>query len=182
MSRHAPYRRSRGGNEEAMDQGVLGLEIHGLSRTIKHYLALTMPEKTRIATGGNTPIIMYLNRHRDSDVFQYDIEKRFCITSSTASRVLALMEKKGLIRRESVASDARVKKITLTGKADAIVEDLAENAGRMERRLLEGFTERERDQLIGYLARMRTNIDAAQQELAGVDRNAQERRTQEDHQ
>ena len=165
-----------------MDQGVLGLEIHGLSRTIKHYLALTMPEKTRIATGGNTPIIMYLNRHRDSDVFQYDIEKRFCITGSTASRVLALMEKKGLIRRESVASDARVKKITLTGKADAIVEDLAENAGRMERRLLEGFTERERDQLIGYLARMRTNIDAAQQELAGVDRNAQERRTQEDHQ
>ncbi|SPU25488.1 MarR family transcriptional regulator [Bifidobacterium bifidum] len=67
---------------------------------------------------------MFLDRNRNREIYQHTIEQKFCITRSTASRVLALMEKKGLIARESVAHDARCKRIVLTDKADAIVADL----------------------------------------------------------
>ena len=76
---------------------------------------------------------MFLARNRDREIYQHTIEQKFCITRSTASRVLALMEKKGLIARESVAHDARCKRIVLTDKADAIVADLKANGERVER-------------------------------------------------
>lgn len=79
---------------------------------------------------------MFLARNRGREIYQHTIEQKFCITRSTASRVLALMEKKGLIARESVEHDARCKRIVLTDKADAIVADLKANGDRVERLLV----------------------------------------------
>ena len=56
------------------------------------------------------------------------------------------MEKKGLIARESVAHDARCKRIVLTDKADAIVADLKANGERVERLLVDGFFRKARKQ------------------------------------
>lgn len=145
-----------------MDHRSLSLEIHSLSKTIGRYLSATLPERARIATGGNAHIIMFLAHNRNRDIYQHNIEERFCITRSTASRVLALMEKKHLITRDTVESDARVKKISLTGKAEAIVEDLDNNATRMEAKLLKNFSQAERAQFEDYLQRLRENIRDAQ--------------------
>lgn len=152
-----------GDDADGLHQRVLSLEIQSLSKSIRRYLASTMPEMTR-ATGGNAHIIMFLARHRDCDVYQHDIERRFCITRSTASRVLSLMERKGLIVRRSVASDARLKKITLTATADSIVEELRDNAHRMEDKLVADFSQAERDRLVGYLYRLQSNIETAQRQ------------------
>ena len=46
-------------------------------------------------------------------VFQKDIEAEFSINRATASKMLALMEKKRLIKRTSYASDSRFKQIEL---------------------------------------------------------------------
>ncbi|MBT1172804.1 MarR family transcriptional regulator [Bifidobacterium sp. MA2] len=148
-----------------MDSHILSFELRALVKAINRHLGETMPESARIATGGNARIIMFLARNRDEDVYQHTIERKFCITRSTASRVLALMEKKGLIARESVAHDARLKKIVLTAKADSIVATLQANGERMERRLVEGFTDEERAALMDYVQRMRANVDAAQREF-----------------
>ena len=75
------------------------------------------------------------------------------------------MEKKGLIARESVAHDARCKRIVLTDKADAIVADLKANGERVERLLVDGFSESEKAALRDYVSRMRANIDRAQHEF-----------------
>ena len=40
-------------------------------------------------------IIGYLYRHRDTPVFQRDIEREFSITRSTVTNILQLMERKG---------------------------------------------------------------------------------------
>lgn len=104
-------------------------------------------------------------RNRDREIYQHTIERQFCITRSTASRVLALMEKKGLVARESVAHDARCKRIVLTDKADAIVADLKANGERVEQLLVDGFSESEKAALRDYVARMRANIDRAQYEF-----------------
>ncbi|WP_163197651.1 MarR family winged helix-turn-helix transcriptional regulator [Bifidobacterium platyrrhinorum] len=148
-----------------MDSHILSFELRALVKAINRHLGETMPESARIATGGNARIIMFLARNRDKDIYQHTIERKFCITRSTASRVLALMEKKGLIARESVAHDARLKKIVLTAKADSIVACLSANGERMERRLVEGFTDEERAALMDYVLRMRANVDTAQREF-----------------
>ena len=148
-----------------MDGRILSFDLRALVRALGRHLDETMPESARIATGGNARIIMFLACNRDEDIYQHTIERKFCISRSTASRVLALMEKKGLIVRESVAHDARLKRIRLTAKADAIVADLVANGDRVERRLVEGFTDAEKAALMDYVLRMRANIDAAQREF-----------------
>lgn len=148
-----------------MDKHVLSMEMRALSKAVDRYLGESMPESAREATGGNAHIILFLARNRDRTIYQHDIERKFCITRSTASRVLALMEKKGLIVRESVVHDARCKRIVLTEKADAIVADLKANGERMERLLVDGLTPLERETLFACIHRMRENIGAAQREF-----------------
>ncbi|HJJ63555.1 MAG TPA: MarR family transcriptional regulator, partial [Methanocorpusculum sp.] len=52
----------------------------------------------------------------ESDIFQKDIEQTFTLRRSTVSGVLSSMEEAGLIIRERVESDARLRKITATEK------------------------------------------------------------------
>ena len=61
-------------------------------------------------------IIRYLIENQDKDIYQKDIEKHCSIGRSTVTNILQLMEKKGLIRREAVPNDARLKKVMLTQK------------------------------------------------------------------
>lgn len=71
-------------------------------------------------SGVNAQILRYLAEHEDADVFQRDIEEAFSIRRSTVSKIVGLMETKGLIRRESVAQDARLKRLRLTEKSRRI--------------------------------------------------------------
>ena len=148
-----------------MDQHILSIEMRAVTKAVDRYLGESMPQTARETTGGNAHIIMFLARNRGREIYQHTIEQKFCITRSTASRVLALMEKKGLIARESVEHDARCKRIVLTDKADAIVADLKENGDRVERLLVGGFSDGEKAALRDYVARMRANIDRAQHEF-----------------
>ena len=140
-----------------MDQHILSIEMRAVTKAVDRYLGESMPQTARETTGGNAHIIMFLARNRGREIF--------CITRSTASRVLALMEKKGLIARESVEHDARCKRIVLTDKADAIVADLKANGDRVERLLVGGFSDGEKAALRDYVARMRANIERAQREF-----------------
>ena len=65
-------------------------------------------------------IIGYLFDRQDKDIFQRDIEAEFKISRSTTSSMLTLMEKKGLVVRQSVPGDARLKKLTLTERAKSL--------------------------------------------------------------
>lgn len=135
------------------------LEIRAVHHLIARYWnVVTPPEST--GSGTNMPIILYLHDHRNEDVFQYDIERAFSITRSTASRVLALMEKKGLITRTGVQWDARVRKIELTPAAGGIVEELQRRSRQLERTLFEGFSDDEQRRFLTDLERMKANLYA----------------------
>ena len=96
---------------------------------------------------GTTPyhgrIIGYLYKNRDIDVFQRDIESHFGIRRSTVTKVLQAMENNGLIVRTAVLSDARLKKITLTRKAEDMHEHFREEIDSFEEMLSEGLSEAE---------------------------------------
>ena len=63
-----------------------------------------------------------------------------------------------LILRQSVPRDARLKKLTLTEKAQGYSDLMRENAMRMNRQLLKGFTAEEEEQLFSFLERLQKNV------------------------
>jgi DNA-binding MarR family transcriptional regulator len=66
--------------------------------------------------GSQGYIIKYLSENQNCDIFQKDIEKKFKIRRSTVTSALNRMEKGGLVVRQSVERDSRLKKISLTEK------------------------------------------------------------------
>ncbi|MDF1496382.1 MarR family winged helix-turn-helix transcriptional regulator [Caproiciproducens sp. CPB-2] len=142
-----------------MEKMRIGLELRSLNNMIRRYFEFSSHKnEIETITGNNGWIIGYLADNADKDIYQKDLEDHFTITRSTASKVLSLMEQKGLVQRQAVAQDARLKKIVLTEKAWKIKGLMREDAERMERTLTSGFTEEEVETLYSYLQRMRTNI------------------------
>ncbi|KRM73319.1 MarR family winged helix-turn-helix transcriptional regulator [Secundilactobacillus collinoides] len=68
-------------------------------------------------TGVQMSMIDFLGRRSNDVVLQRDIEAEFNIQRSTATVLLQRMERKGLVVRQSAASDARQKQVILTQKA-----------------------------------------------------------------
>ena len=154
------------GNDWLTTRRSLGKRL-GKAPSVAHSLAaqrgqpvfsVTRPEAAEDISSGNVDIIVYLARHDNEEIFPQDIEQRFGVTRSTSCRVLGLMEQKGLIAREPVKRDARLKKIVLTNKSRHIAEVLRDNAKNMERILLEGLEDDQIRQFMHVLDVMQTNL------------------------
>lgn len=92
----------------------IGHEIKVLNQVLQRKLIYSAKDKgVDKLTLMHGWIIAYLYDHCDEDVYQKDIENAFSIARSTVTSILKLMEKKNYITRESVESDARLKKLVL---------------------------------------------------------------------
>lgn len=135
------------------------LEFRSLNNMIRRFFEFSSHKKEiESVTGNNGWIIAFLADNADREIFQKDIEEHFTITRSTTSKVLSLMEQKGLIRRMAVSQDARLKKIELTDKAHDIRKIMLDDREKLENTLMKGFTEDEAELLVNYLKRMKENI------------------------
>lgn len=144
-----------------MEQTKIGLEVRSLNNMIRRYFEFSSHKKEiEKVTGNNGWIICYIANNAEREIYQKDIEDHFTITRSTVSKVLSLMEQKGLIQRLAVTQDARLKKIVLTEKAWEIRKIMIDDAEKLERTLMKGFTEEETRTLLFYLKRMKVNISA----------------------
>lgn len=133
------------------------MTIHQLSHMIHHRL-----EGLRGNDSGSTRyhgrIVCYLNNRRDENVYQRDIEEKFGIRRSTATRLLQLMESNGLIVRESVSSDARLKKITITEKGIAFDAQVRGEIDCFEAALARSFTEKELEEFFRLAEKLRNTL------------------------
>lgn len=144
-----------------MEEIRIGLELRTLNNLIRRYFDFSSHKnEVETITGNNGWIIGYLgdNAEVGKDIYQKDIEDYFNITRSTVSNVLSLMEQKGLIQRQAVGQDARLKKIVLTDKAKEIKGLMKEDVERLEHTLKNGFTDEELKTLYEYIQRMKKNI------------------------
>lgn len=141
-------------------QRHIGRDLHRLDNCIGRFLFRQSGEirTDDEVTGTNMRIIRFLKVNENRDIFQKDVEKEFGITRSTASRVLVLMEEKDLVRRCSVESDARLKKLVLTEKSSRMADRMREIGEKTDAKLLEGFTEAEKETLCLFIDRMTKNM------------------------
>ena len=129
------------------------------SRLIKRYIDnSTDKAKFKKMTGAHGWAIGFFYHNRDRDIFQRDFEKECNVRPSSATSMLKLMEKNGLIKRVGVDYDARLKKIVLTEKAIKIQETLDEKFAALEKRLSEGISEEELETFFTVLSKIRKNI------------------------
>lgn len=109
-------------------------------------------------TGMQRWTIGFLKDHEEQIVFQRDLEAEFKVSRATASNMLSVMERKGLICRVPVEHDARLKQLVLTERGRAIMERAEEDVRQMERSLLMGLSEEEISNLKGTLDKMLRNL------------------------
>jgi len=134
-------------------------ELHILSNLImRHIENFPVKKQMDAITGTNGWIIGYLAHNPEKDIFQKDLEKEFGITRSTTSKVINRMVSLGLIEKEDVASDARLKKLKLTPQAWKFHYKMQKSFDDFEEELLTEFSEKEVEQLHFFIERMKENL------------------------
>lgn len=147
---------------DVMENRKLGFEIHKTARLTKRYMdSDALKSYVDKITGTHGWAIGYLYHNRDKDIFQKDFEQKFNIRRSTASSILSLMEKNGLIFRESVTYDARLKKITLTQKAVEIQTTVDAAFDRFENMIKQDISNEELEVFFKVLDKINQNIEGS---------------------
>lgn len=138
----------------------LGREIRILSNMMRREIDSSETLRcTRKVTGTGGWLLGYLYANRDIDVYQRDIEKEFQIRRATSSKVVSRMEEKGLVRRETVSSDARLKKLTLTDAGLALQREICSNLDSFDEKFTAGLSEKELDAFYSVIDRIKENIE-----------------------
>ena len=133
-------------------------------RTLSHLVKRTVDQAAFDGvddhpTGVQGWIIGYLYRNRDKEVFQRDIQEQFSIRRSTVTGMLQQMERDGLIRRDSVEGDGRLKCLIPTQKAIEMDERVRECLRRVDERLTQGLTPSQLAAFREVAAQMAANLD-----------------------
>ena len=128
--------------------------ILDVSKNIRYYFDLAVSANG--LTSIQTRILGHLRCAEETgkSVFQRDIEEVFRIKRSSVTSVLQTLEKKGLIIRESVPEDARVKKLLLTEKAKQLQAGTYHELRAMEQEMRSLFTEEEFEKFLEYMGRI----------------------------
>ena len=140
-----------------MYKDVFGKSVHMLSRQLKRktdeYVA-----KYGI-TGVQCGMISYIYQNsQKKDIFAKDIEKKFDIRRASIAGILHNMEKKGLIKREIVDNDARLRRIVLTKKALELIKEIENAIKKVEKQALKGITKEEVETFVNIAKKMSANL------------------------
>lgn len=141
----------------------VGLEMRTMVNLIKrqvHPSAKSLPKDMCNLTAMHGWAIGYLFNNQEKDVFQKDFEKEFSIRRSTASRILKTMETNGLITRETVPYDTRLKKIVLTEKAKKMHAEAMKRIKDFEQKLTKDIPEEKLEVYFEVMDKMKQNIES----------------------
>ena len=147
-----------------MDNWHVGYAVKSLNRRIGRVIDnIPAVRENKNLTSIQFWVLTFLFREAGRDVFQRDVEAEFNIRRSTATEILKAMEANGLIRREPVGYDARLKKIVTLPYAEEIRKQLEAQVDRTERHLTEGFTKEELAQFYEFIRRFKENLSKLEQ-------------------
>lgn len=132
-----------------------------LKRYIDNSTAAKYAEKY---TGNNIWILGFLFHNSERDIFQKDIEELFSVRRSTVSKAVKLMVQKGLVKRESVDYDARLKKLVLTEKAMEINEVIEKQMKDMSDKFTSCLNDEEIEEFSRILGKIRKSFESGSEE------------------
>ena len=125
-----------------MCDNTLGKCVHILSRQLKREMDFRLT-KYGITGVQSAMIRIIYEESKKKDVFAKDIEKNFDIRRASIAGMLQNMEKNGLIKRETIENDARLRRIVLTDKALEVRKKLEKGIENVEKQATLGLTKDE---------------------------------------
>lgn len=136
----------------------IGPEVCKLAHTIRRMVDSSQRHKYIDNMLGSTNgwVLGYIAKS-SGDVYQKDLEKQFSIRRSSVSKMLSSLEEKGLVMREGVKGDARLKRLVLTDKARKIHAIAEEDRAENERALRNGITDEEISAFMSVLKKIEKN-------------------------
>lgn len=147
-----------------MPQDHVSHALRVLNHTTRRFIdAYSHKQENEQLTGANTWVLQFIAANSDHPVYMRDVEKHFGISRSSASKIVDLLVRKDFVQRHTGETDARLRRLTLTPKAEALLDTIRQDQQDLEDELLHGFTPIEIRTVLGYLDRMKTNLETAAQ-------------------
>ena len=140
-----------------MYKDVFGKSVHMLSRQLKRKTDEYVAKYQITGVQGEMIYYIYQNSQK-KDIFAKDIEKKFDIRRASIAGILHNMEKKGLIKREIVDNDARLRRIVLTKKALELIKEIENAIKKVEKQALKGITKEEVETFVNIAKKMSANL------------------------
>lgn len=146
----------------------IGTEVGMLGNLIKRQMALmTAGSDVDCITGMQAMILHYLIHAEPQGAhFQKDVEAEFSIRRSTATGILQLMERNGLLIREQTEYDARLKRLVLTDKARALHALICDGLERTELLMQQGISEQELAVWFAVCGKIHSNLEEYQRNIS----------------
>lgn len=139
-------------------QNEIGHKIRMANNAVDKYFNSSWKSTGMELTRMQCVTLHYLKDHEGEDVFQKDLELVFSITGATATNILKVMEKEGLIIREPMPTDGRLKKLILTEKGILLNQKAHANIVRLHQGMKKNMTVEELELLGILLDRVTQNI------------------------
>lgn len=135
----------------------IGKDIIVLSNRIKRKMRVAAESFGITDTQGR--VLRYIwEESKKREVFQKDIEDEFDIRRSSVTQIIQLLERDGLIVRESVQRDARLKKLVLTEKAIEIQKVMNGKVRELEAEMQKDISPEEKELFLKILCKIRKNV------------------------
>ncbi|MGA9517318.1 MAG: MarR family winged helix-turn-helix transcriptional regulator [Trichococcus sp.] len=140
---------------------LLGFRIRSVWQQVKRLMNRHLTENDGYGlTGMQFAIVSYIAKESaERDVFQKDLEQKFDIRKSTVTGILNTMERDGLLLRETVPYDARLRKMMLTDKALHAKKNTEQVIDSVESQLSKGLTEEEIATFLSILEKISKNAE-----------------------
>lgn len=130
--------------------------ISKLSNKLRRRIDMFSSRKEFSGSQGRT---LYFLLAQTKDIFQKDIEEEYSIRPSTATELLKQMERNGLITREAVDYDNRLKRIVVTEKALSCKSQVIRDLEGLERTLIQGIDEEKLGIFFEVMEKMMDNLN-----------------------
>ena len=140
---------------------LLGFRIRSVWQQVKRLMNRHLTKHDGYGlTGMQFAIVSYIAKESATrDVFQKDLEQKFDIRKSTVTGILNTMERDGLLLRETVPYDARLRKMILTDKALQAKKNSEQVIDTVENQLSKGLTEEEITTFLSILEKISKNAE-----------------------
>ena len=140
------------------------MEIKGITNLVLQELNIAKGRPPLPGTMMQKLFLGYLDANRDRDVYQKDLEATFHIRRSTASGILQIMVRDGLLVREPVEGDARLKRLVLTPIAQEQLSQMQQDLLRVENKATAALTKQELETLFTLLDKVRGSLAPGKEE------------------
>lgn len=144
----------------------IGTELGMLNNLIKRQMvcAAERADMDNI-TGMQSRILWFLMQTKEPR-FQRDVETHFRIRRSTATGILNLMEEHGLLLREPVEQDRRLKRLVPTERAVALYERIRQAMEQTESLMLQGINQKDLETWFRVCEKIRANLENYQRKAS----------------